>query len=567
MSTVLRHFQEDIKRATYAAFAQGARNVMPVAPTGAGKTVIVANMLREYPGATCAIAHRQELVGQIAQALNRYDVPHAIIAPKEIVKQIIALEIADAGYTRYSPRAPCRVAGVDTLIRHPHERWFDQAGLVVIDEGHHVLQENKWGKALALFPHAHGVFPTAHALRADGKGLGRHADGLTDALVVGPCARNLIDQGYLTDYTIVCATSDVDISDVPITDSGELSQPKLRVAIHRSRTIVGDIVNTYLRFAAGKLGVTFAVDVEAATEIALAFRGRDVPAEVITADTPVAVRAALIRRLRAREILQLVNVDLFGEGFDLPAIEVVSMARHTASFQLYSQQFGRGLRLMIPDSLQSIWDTFSVPERLAHIAASSKPKALIIDHVGNWSRHGLPDVRRDYTLDRREKRARGIRDDAIPLRACTNCFQPYEAVLSSCPYCGAVPVPQRRGAPHEVDGDMFELDPAMLRQLRGEIARIDGAPAYPPGIDGGVRTAIYRTHEGRIAAQHSLRDAIALYGGYQKHLGRDDREAMKRFFYAFGVDVLTAQTLNARDATDLENRVRHQLNIDGVVNA
>jgi DNA repair protein RadD len=117
-----------------------------------------------------------------------------------------------------------------------------------------------------------------------------------------------------------------------------------------------------------------------------------VPAEVVHSKTPDAVRTRILARFRNREILQLVNVDLFGEGFDLPAIEVVSMARATQSYGLYVQQFGRALRIM-----------------------DGKTHALIIDHVGNVGRHGLPDARRIWTLDRRERGARGRPADVIPV--------------------------------------------------------------------------------------------------------------------------------------------------------
>ena len=94
-------------------------------------------------------------------------------------------------------------------------------------------------------------------------------------------------------------------------------------------SVVGDVVEHYKRLAMGKLGVTFASDVETATDIASRFRAEGVPAEVVSGKTPDHLRASILRRFKNREILQLVNVDLFGEGFDLPAIEVVSMARPT----------------------------------------------------------------------------------------------------------------------------------------------------------------------------------------------------------------------------------------------
>src|SRR5690606_13770615 len=109
---------------------------------------------------------------------------------------------------------------------------------VVIDEAHHAAGGNKWVKAAALLPNARALGVTAHALRADGQGLGRHADGIFDALVIGPHARQLIDRGFLTDYRMLVPPSDVDFSDVKIGATGDYSAPQLRAATHRAKHLV-----------------------------------------------------------------------------------------------------------------------------------------------------------------------------------------------------------------------------------------------------------------------------------------------------------------------------------------
>ena len=181
-----------------------------------------------------------------------------------------------------------------------------------------------------MFPNARGLGVTATPLRADGKGLGRHADGLMDAMVVGPSMRDLVLRGYLTDYRIFAPPNDIDLSAVPTSAGGDFSPVPLRAAVHQSTKIVGDVVQHYLRIARGKLGVTFAVDIEAAEEIAIAYRTAGVTAEVVTSKTPEIVRAQVLRRFRNREVLQLVNVDLFGEGFDLGKTDVGEFTRVSA---------------------------------------------------------------------------------------------------------------------------------------------------------------------------------------------------------------------------------------------
>jgi len=567
----LRRYQKKIVSEIYKAWGEGKKCVMPVLPTGGGKTKVFTHLMGEYQGPSCAIAHRQELVSQISLALGYAGVRHRLIAADQTIKTIRRLHMSEMGRVYVDEHSQRAVAGVDTLVkRDASDHWFARVGLGVQDEGHHVLQENKWGDAYKMFPNAHWLLPTATPLRADGKGCGRDADGFTDAIIEGPSARELINEGFLTDYRIFGIESDIDYSQVPVTASGDLSPIKLSAAFHESGTIVGDIVKHYLKLAPGKLGITFAVDVEAAKEIAAAFRNAGVPAEVITAKTPVELRASILRRFKNREVLQLVNVDLFGEGFDLPALEVVSMARKTESFGLFCQQFGRALRLMIAPELMDVWDELTVEQRLAHIAQSSKPHAIIIDHVGNVIRHGLPDAARTWSLARRERRSRGSADDVIPVRNCLNpaCMSIYERIYFRCPYCHWVPTPPSRTAPEHVDGDLTEYDPELLRRMRGEATRAvaDAEIVTVPGGLSGLAAMHYAKHAQNSArAQVRLRASIALWAGYQRHLGRPDSEAYRRFYFMFGIDILGAQSLRTDDAEALNIQICSKLANDGVV--
>jgi DNA repair protein RadD len=574
MPVPLRTFQGKLETNIYSAWGAGAVNVMPVSATGSGKTVVLSKLLYDEPGASIAIAHRQELVSQISIALARNGVRHRVVGAKKgssLVRVITALQVAELGYSYLDPTAKTGVGGVDTIIRMRAEPWFQQIRLAVQDEGHHVLKENKWGKAAGMFPNARGLFPTATPQRADGKGLGRHADGLVDAMVLAPSMREIINMGYLTDYRIFAPPSDLDLANVQISQAtGDFNADQVRKAVHRS-SITGDIVQHYLRLAAGKLGVTFAVDVEAARDTAAAFRAQGVPAEVVSAKTPDTLRAAILRRFKNREILQLVNVDLFGEGFDLPAIEVVSFGRPTESFALYSQQFGRTLRLMISDEYSQNWDSYSISERLAIIAASCKPIGIIIDHVGNVLRHGLPDGRREWSLDRRERRG-SKKSDAIPIRICANgdCLQPYERTFKCCPFCGFYPEPSARNGPEYVDGDLTELDFETLQALRGDITRIDGDFYAPAGLDMIAQLGARKNHINRQTAQQALRNAIAWWAGTESSRGYAESESYRRFYFRFGIDVGNAQLLGAREAAELTGNINNELGklgIDGTVNA
>jgi DNA repair protein RadD len=534
----LRPYQQTIIADIRAAWDAGATNVLAQLATGAGKTVIFSRIIAEFSKPSIAIAHRVELVSQISLTLARNGIRHNIIAQKSAIREIVSLHMAELGQPFFDVHARHTVAGVDTLIRLPTDTpWFKSIGLVVQDEGHHPLSSNKWGKAAALFPNAIGLYPTATPVRADGRGLGRHADGIIDAMVVGVGMRDLINMGYLTDYRIFAPPSDLDLSTVSVSASGDYSPPKLRDAVHKSH-ITGDVVSHYLRIAPGKLGVTFAVDIESATEIAKAFKAQGVSAEVISSKTPDLLRSAIMRRFRNREVLQLVNVDILGEGVDVPSIEVVSMARPTQSFCLYSQAFGRALRPM-----------------------EGKDHAIIIDHVNNVLRHGLPDSPRRWSLDRRERRCRSTPDDVIPLRVCTdiNCMVVYPRTKRVCPVCGHFPLSISRASIEHVDGDLFELDPEILAHMRGESLKVMEAPKVPQGLSPLAQAGFAKHHKERQLAQMKLRAAIASWAGYPHAQGMPDSEVYRSFYFLFGVDVLTAQTLRTRDANELTARVQNAI--------
>lgn len=540
----LRPYQADAKAGVYSAWQSGALNALAVLPTGAGKTVLFSDIIREHNAPVCAIAHRQELVSQISLALARDGVRHRIIGPKSVVKLCVNIHMAEVGASFYDPGSAVAVAGVDTLVRRGPElaHWLNSVTLWVQDEAHHVLKANKWGTAAEMFPNAKGLGVTATPLRADGKGLGRHADGLFDDMYVGPSMRDLINMGYLTEYRVFAPPNDIDLSAVATSAStGDYSKVQLTKAVRKSH-VVGDVVAHYLRIAPGKLGITFATDVETATDMAAAYNAAGVPAAVVSAKTPDAERIALLRKFKNRQLLQLVNVDLFGEGFDLPAIEVVSMARPTQSYALYVQQFGRALRLL-----------------------DGKIEALIIDHVGNVVRHGLPDARQEWTLDGKDKQRNGGPSDAIPVKACPACTAVYERINAACPFCGHKAAPAARSGPDQVDGSLVELDPSVLALMRGEIERVDMDPEvyraelaakHTPKVG---QLAHVKRHVERQEAQKALRASIAWWAGYQRALGRSDDESYRRFYFAFGVDVLSAQALGTKDALSLAEKVNSKL--------
>lgn len=576
--TQLRTYQAELRDGINAAWAAGQKNVMAVSPARSGKTVLFSDIINSNTGGSVAIAHRARLVEQMSFALAKAGVRHRIIGPKSLRRACSARHMMKLRRDYVDPAAWCAVASVNTLAKMPHEPWFDHVTLWVTDEGHHLTADSMWGDACNLFPRARGLSVTATPCRADGKGLGRGQGGVIDALVVGRSPRDLIRMGYIVDYRLVLAESDIDIEAVKVGPSGEFVAKELSTAVHASKKFVGDIVSEYQRHAAGMRGICFAVDVAAAAEVSTAFNAANVRAEVVTANTPDDLRLSIMAAYEAGTIRMLVNVDLFGEGVDLPDVQVVIMARHTNSYGLFIQQFWRGGTLLISDALQAVWHTFTDDERRAHIAASAKPRFLVIDHVGNVMRHArtrsLPCTPQAWSLARREASGRGgsVPDDVIPLRVCLNpdvagtgvpCAQPYERVLDACPHCGHVPVPASRSGPEHVDGNLLELDDAALAKLRGEALANMTEPTYN---NGQMLNHVHHKQWGeRVYSQKHLQEAMLTFSGYQIDvMGRSVAEMFKRFYFAFGIDSLSAQALGARDAEALRGRIAAWLEKQGV---
>ena len=220
------------------------------------------------------------------------------------------------------------------------------------------------------------------------------------------------------------------------------------------------------------------------------------------------------------------------------------MARPTASLPLYLQMFGRALRV-----------------------SEGKSHGIIIDHVSNVARHLLPDSPRVWSLDSRNKRQRAKRDEeAFPVSCCPECMGVFEAITATCPYCGHKPEPSGRQLPEQVDGDLCELDPEALKQMKQKIPALKVEAGLQKRLEMqgkgvGVSKMIVKRMEEKVEAQRTLRDTMAWWAGVGRSQGQVDAELYRRFYHLFGMDVLTAQALGTQEAQELTNKIRAR--IDG----
>lgn len=523
------------------------REPIGVVPTGGGKTVIFSRLLAEYDAPSIALAHRKELIAQISRGLASEGIVHQIIAPPPTIRMIATNNATSFGRSYISTGAAAAVGSVDSL-KNTDPRWAATKRLVLFDEAHHCREGNKWGRARDIFHKATTCGWTATCERGDGQGLGKHAGGLFDEIVQGPTMRELISRGHLTDYRIYADRStQLDLSKIAVSKkTGDFSSNQMRQAMADSQ-ITGSVVEHYKRLAPGKLGLTFVADVARAEETAAAYRAAGVPAAVLSAKSKPLERAQAIRDFADRKLLQLVNVDLLFEGFDLAAaagrdvcVEAISIVRPTHSFVVYAQMFGRVLRL-----------------------GPGKSHGIVIDHVGNVLRHmGPPDMPRPITLDAKPRRSSQTDKDVPPVRQCGECGAVYQKELGGCPYCGEAWSPAQRSQPSEVDGDLTELDPKVLADLRQKAeklmqpddqVRARYAATCIPEL--GVRANVKRHREAR-EAQFKLRARIAALSGEWRAEGLNDSAIYVRFYVRYGIDVATACTLKLKEAESLLEKMQ-----------
>lgn len=433
MTVPVRPYQDDMIAAVRAALRRN-RRVCLQAPTGSGKTRVLCYMadgaLKKLKRTTFVV-HRAELLRQASDALDSLDLPHGRIAPGESMTRDLI-----------------QVAAVQTLIRRLDK--LPAPDLLVLDEAHHA-NASTWGKLIDNWADARMVGLTATPCRLDGRGLG----DIFGELVIGPSVRWLIDQGYLADYRIFAPPIGIETGAVS-KRAGDFAKDALARLVDKPG-ITGDAVRHYHRLASGRKAIVFCVSVAHSKHVVEQFRSTGVRAEHLDGTENDLRRQRVVQSFVRGETKVLSAVDLFGEGFDVPDAEVAILLRPTQSLSLHLQQVGRVLRpVYAPDH-----DLRTVDGRLAAIAASGKPHAIILDHAGNSLRHGLPDEERDWTLKGRPRKA-GSKAPAV--RQCPVCFACH-LPRPICPECGHV----YGAAPREIeerDGQLEQVNEKELKAAR-----------------------------------------------------------------------------------------------------
>lgn len=560
----------DSKIGKFSQLGQMIRNILCVLPTGSGKSLTLAEYARrayERREICVVFAHRDVLISQLSEALCKTGVPHSFICSDKARRDITNNNLQQFGDSYYDQSSTVIVSSTPTFAARLRDGklnldFLDSVRWWLQDEAHHTIDGNQWHKCLTSMLNATGIGFTATPIRGDRKGLGSHADGIFDDMSVTCNTYDLIKKGMLSPYKIY-ATSQVDIKGISRDKNGELNNKQLHMKT-KEADITGDAVAQYKKHLDGQPVITFCINIEHAKEVAAEFNLAGVPSVAVSSKSSLAERQSALDGMKNGSVLNLVNVDLFGEGYDCPAIAGVIMLRRTTSYSLFKQQFGRMLR-----------------------PSPGKLFGILLDHVGNtqyfMTLFGLHAPHEDpvWTLDRQDERKKRQDDDddddvteTIKCGECgafgivgtaeTDNTVGLVFIYGVCPECGHVETEDEKVARvREIKvqaGELVELNNSEIDELINQReAMYKPVPEFAASLSNHfhAKYAAVNNHAVRQQALDVLRHWIQSWSEkHWKDTGKPTKLVQMDFETTFGINVLKAQTLTASAMNQLSVKIQ-----------
>ncbi|UMM01897.1 DEAD/DEAH box helicase [Vibrio campbellii] len=355
----LRPYQADSVKAVIHYFRKHSTPAVIVLPTGAGKSLVIAELARLAKGRVLVLAHVKELVEQNHAKYEGYGLKGSIFS---------------AGLGRKETDQQVVFASVQSVVRNL-DSFKNQFSLLVIDECHRVPDE-KTSSYQKVITHLRELNPGIKVLGLTATpyrlGMGwiyqYHTRGqvrteesrfFRDCIFELPI-RYLLDENFLTPARMMDApVLSYDFSQLKPANTGRYKEAEMDMVIDKAKRATPQIVEQIIQYAKERKGVmVFAATVRHAQEIH-GLLPEDETAIVI-GDTPTPERDAIIQSFKNREIKYLVNVSVLTTGFDAPHVDLIAILRPTESVSLYQQIVGRGLRL-----------------------SEGKSECLVLDYAGN----------------------------------------------------------------------------------------------------------------------------------------------------------------------------------------
>lgn len=372
-----------------------------VLPTGAGKTIVLAELIREaltqWPGTRiCVLAHVRELVAQNADKLQRYW-PEA------------PLGIYSASLKRRDRFEPVIFASIQSVAKKAAQ--LGRFDLLLIDEAHRVPlraegQYREFIEGCRQFnPRLRIAGLTATPYRLGG-GPVCGPDYILNEIAYEARVGDLIREGYLTRLVSKAGIARADLTGVQVRQ-GEYARGQLEQACNVAEVVEAACDEIVALCAARRAWIVFCAGVDHAEAVSAALAARGIACAVVTGETAAGERDARIEAFQRGELRALVNVNVLSEGFDATHVDAVIMMRPTKSAALYYQQAGRGMRLH-----------------------PGKADCLVLDFAGNIVEHGPVDAIRPPRAPGKKAKS------AAPVRECPTCHAIVPVQARQCPDCG-----------------------------------------------------------------------------------------------------------------------------------
>ncbi len=385
----LRWYQLDSASSLRSAFALGYKSPILAMPTGTGKThvfVYIATRIAARGKTVGIVVHRSYLIDQTSEKLKAMGVRHGVVRPGVLLN-----------------KEKIQVISVDTIIRKLHK--FEKFDYLIFDEGHHVVKGNKWGKLIDYF-NCYIMAFTATPCRTNGQGLGVKAGGYFDFLINGPQPLDLTPE-FLSPIHYYKPPNQQVIDTSGLRKLGNDYRVDELDKMFNKKTIYGNVPDHYLELCKGMQGIAFCVSIQHTKNVSDIFNSKGIPATYITGKCPKKRREEVLAGFSKGRYKILCSCDLISEGFDVPGCSVAILLRLTKSLVLFKQQCGRVMR-----------------------PAPGKDYCVILDHVGNYTEHGLPDEPIEWSLEGAPKKKK---ERSIVF--CPKCFKGQYATRK-CQYCG-----------------------------------------------------------------------------------------------------------------------------------
>ena len=406
----LRDYQSDAIYKLKVSLSTGHSRPCVQAPTGAGKTVIAADIIRSARSKQKRVAFVVPMLSLIDQTVERF-----------VQNGITEIGVMQAMHEMTDPNQPVQVCSIQTLMR----RELPDVDLVIIDEAH--VQFKFLHQWLSWEHWKHVPFIGLMAIFW-ACGMGK----VWDDLIIATTTAELIEKGVLSKFKVF-APAHPDLTGVT-TVKGDFDVTQLAEAMDKG-ALVADIVSTWLIRGENNPTICFAVNRVHAKHIQEQFLSAGVGCEYMDAFTPSDERREIIARFGRGESRIICNVGVLTTGFDAD-VRCIILARPTKSEILYTQMIGRGLR-----------------------TAPGKDYCLILDHSDTTIRLGfVTDIHYEELDDGKAKRKTkqdNAQNDKGP-KECPKCAFLFPRKTKACPSCGFEAVPVNRV--DSVAGDLYELD-------------------------------------------------------------------------------------------------------------